>query len=227
MTYFISDIHGEYGLLSRLLENLNFSASDRLYVLGDMIDKGDESVRTVKFLRLMENVTCIMGNHEHDFLRHYRMLKNNGDYSEDEILERLQSRFFDGKLLSWEIIKWLEGLEYYVEGKNFVGVHAGVPLERGGRIAELSKVKSEQFIYDRAFVSSKMPAVGEKCVIFGHTPVRFVRGGDEIIAYSNGVKGASGIRQFSKIHIDTGVYLSGILGCFCLENCKTYYQRKI
>lgn len=39
MTYFVSDIHGEYHLFLKLLDKLLFSDSDTMYVLGDIIDK--------------------------------------------------------------------------------------------------------------------------------------------------------------------------------------------
>ena len=47
MRYVISDIHGEYGLLMRLLDKIKFSQSDELYVCGDMVDKGEESKRVL------------------------------------------------------------------------------------------------------------------------------------------------------------------------------------
>lgn len=39
MDYCISDIHGYYGLFCRLLDKIRFSDKDKLYVLGDIIDK--------------------------------------------------------------------------------------------------------------------------------------------------------------------------------------------
>lgn len=39
-TYCVSDIHGEYEAYLRLLKKLNFSMQDTLYVIGDMVDRG-------------------------------------------------------------------------------------------------------------------------------------------------------------------------------------------
>lgn len=44
MTYFVSDIHGEYDLFLKLLDKLRFSDSDTMYVLGDIIDKGSSCI---------------------------------------------------------------------------------------------------------------------------------------------------------------------------------------
>ena len=43
MDYCISDIHGYYGLFCRLLDKIRFGDKDKLYVLGDIIDKGPDS----------------------------------------------------------------------------------------------------------------------------------------------------------------------------------------
>lgn len=38
-TYAISDVHGMGHLLDQMLEKIAFSEADRLYVLGDLIDR--------------------------------------------------------------------------------------------------------------------------------------------------------------------------------------------
>ena len=41
-TYAISDVHGMGHLLDQMLEKIAFSEADRLYVLGDLIDRGPD-----------------------------------------------------------------------------------------------------------------------------------------------------------------------------------------
>ena len=41
-TYAISDVHGMGHLLDRMLEKIAFSEADRLYILGDLIDRGPD-----------------------------------------------------------------------------------------------------------------------------------------------------------------------------------------
>lgn len=38
-TYFVSDIHGEYDLFMRLLDEIKFSSDDEMIICGDAIDK--------------------------------------------------------------------------------------------------------------------------------------------------------------------------------------------
>ena len=52
MQYCLSDPHGCYDLFCRLLEKIRFDGGDTLYVLGDFIDKGPDSVRLVRLQQI-------------------------------------------------------------------------------------------------------------------------------------------------------------------------------
>ncbi len=57
--------------MKEMLQKINFSDSDRLIVCGDIIDKGQESVKLARYLFNKPNVKCIAGNHEYRFLKYY------------------------------------------------------------------------------------------------------------------------------------------------------------
>jgi serine/threonine protein phosphatase 1 len=63
-TYVISDIHGEYDKFIRMLDKINFSDEDTLYILGDVVDRGPNPVQVLLKLMSMHNVVPIVGNHE-------------------------------------------------------------------------------------------------------------------------------------------------------------------
>ena len=65
MTYVISDIHGNYKKFLDLLEQINFKDEDILYLLGDLVDYGEESMELIEDVSLRLNVYPIAG--EHDF----------------------------------------------------------------------------------------------------------------------------------------------------------------
>ena len=223
MDYCISDIHGYYNLFCRLLDKIKFGGGDKLYVLGDMIDKGPDSVRLAKLLFSMPNVFCIAGNHEYDFLKYYRaLMRQTEDY--DWVLEELRVYFSDGTLLDWETVDQFDLLPFYVETDKFIGVHAGVPF-RGGMLLPPEDVRPEQLVYDRFFKEPNVLPRGEKCILYGHTPVRYLTGKDEILFYprNGAVKGSQNIADYCKIHLDTGVALSGVLGCFAVNSCQSFY----
>lgn len=64
--YLIGDIQGCDAPLQRLLEKLAFSPSrDRLYVLGDLVNRGPDSAGTLRRLMgLGDAVQCVWGNHD-------------------------------------------------------------------------------------------------------------------------------------------------------------------
>lgn len=223
MDYCISDIHGNYDLFCRLLDKIKFCDKDKLYVLGDIIDKGQDSIRLAKLLFSIPNVCCIAGNHEYDFLKYYRaLMKQTEDY--DWVLEKLRGYFTDGYLLDWKTVDQFDLLPFYIETDKFIGVHAGIPFQ-DGMLLPPEDARPEQLVYDRFFKEPNVLPRGEKCILYGHTPVRYLTGRDEILLYQrDGTgKGSQNIADYCKIHLDTGVALSGVLGCFTVNSCQTFY----
>ena len=225
MDYCISDIHGHYDLFCRLLDKIRFSGGDKLYVLGDIIDKGPDSIRLAKLLFSMPNVYCIAGNHEYDFLKFYRALMQQTE-NYDWVLEKLRTYFSDGTLLDWETVDRFDLLPFYVEADKFIGVHAGLPF-RDGLFLPPEDARPEQLVYDRFFKEPNVLPRGEKCILYGHTPVRYLTGQDEILLYprDGAVKDSRNIADYCKIHLDTGVALSGVLGCFAVNTCQSFYVK--
>lgn len=157
-----------------------------------MIDKGNESIRVLKKIYSLDNAICILGNHEYDFLKFYRAK-----------------------------IDWLDGLPAYVATEKYIGVHAGVPLEKDGTIKPIEQATTEQLVYDRNFKNPTTIVNEAKTVLYGHTPTSYLNGTGKIIAYPR--KGGSG---YSRVHLDTGVYLTGIMGCFCFESGSCFYVQR-
>lgn len=64
MIYVMSDLHGMYEKYIEMLEKIHFSENDTLYVLGDIIDRGDNSISIIKDMMKKSNIYPLFGNHE-------------------------------------------------------------------------------------------------------------------------------------------------------------------
>ena len=230
MTYFTSDIHGEYYLFCELLKAIGFSERDEMYICGDIIDKGKHSVRLAKLIFSMPNIHVIKGNHEYYFLMYYDSLMKTATDDYEEVLNKLRGYFpeEDGKLLDWETVDRLEALPDYVEKDDFICVHAGIPIDDDGKLLPLESVFIGSLLNDRHFKDADFVHTSPKCVFFGHTTTDCVCDENRILAYTRQkhYDRKLSINDFYKIHLDTGANINGVLGCFCMETLKAIYVKK-
>ena len=69
--YVMSDIHGEADRFFAMLERIGFCPADTLYILGDVVDRGPDGIRMLRYAMETPNVILLMGNHEHMMLQHF------------------------------------------------------------------------------------------------------------------------------------------------------------
>lgn len=60
----LTDIHGDYGTMRRVLDRLESLDVDRLVCLGDLVVHGDAPNEVVDFFRLRPEIPVIKGNHD-------------------------------------------------------------------------------------------------------------------------------------------------------------------
>lgn len=62
--YAVSDLHGQYKMFQKLLQKVNFSEGDQLYMLGDAIDRGPDGIKILHHVMEAPNMHFLLGNHE-------------------------------------------------------------------------------------------------------------------------------------------------------------------
>ena len=152
-TYVVSDIHGEYELFIRLLEEIHLKETDTLYVLGDILDRGPHPIRIILKLMEMPNVVCLTGNHELMALECLEFLMQ-------EITEISIEKVF----MIYE--------ELTVNGKNYLLVHGGLGNYYPGK--DMEEYSLKELIWDRA--EYDIQYFEDTYVVTGHTPTQGIMG---------------------------------------------------
>ncbi|MEE4329844.1 MAG: symmetrical bis(5'-nucleosyl)-tetraphosphatase [Wenzhouxiangella sp.] len=143
---FVGDVQGCCSALERLLEHLNFDpAADRLRLAGDLVNRGGESLKTLRFLRsLGSSAKSVLGNHDLHLLayaHHYpRVRKKNKEF--EAILSAS-----DGQ----DLLAWLQGQAMFWKSdkRRIALVHAGVdprwgPATTAKRASEVERALADE-----------------------------------------------------------------------------------
>jgi bis(5'-nucleosyl)-tetraphosphatase (symmetrical) len=119
-TYAIGDIQGCFDSLLRLLERCRFDAAhDRLWLVGDLVNRGPRSLETLRFIRdLGTAATTVLGNHDlYLLLVAEGLQKRAKDDTLDEILHAPDRA---------ELLDWLRHQPLCHLERGFCLVHAGL-----------------------------------------------------------------------------------------------------
>lgn len=162
--YAIGDVQGCYDELRELLDVIAFDpAEDRLWLVGDLVNRGANSLQTLRFLRSLGNAAvCVMGNH--DFYLLY-LACNPGAMERkrhDTLQEVLDAP--DREVL----LDWLRQRPLLHVENDYVLVHAGLPpgwtvRQARARSAEVEAVLSgEQWQFCLPHLWGNLPASWEE-----------------------------------------------------------------
>ena len=118
--YAIGDVQGCYSHLGHLLDRINFDpAADRLWFVGDLVNRGPESLQVLRLVRELGNATTVvLGNHDLYLLMVAAGFSRRG---KDDTLARVLEASDRDELLAWLAQRPLAHVE-----DGYLMVHAGV-----------------------------------------------------------------------------------------------------
>ena len=121
MDYAIGDVQGCFNSLNALLKKINFNIDrDRLYFLGDVVNRGTHSLDTLRFIfSNKDNANMVLGNHDFHLLVCAITEKNpNKKDTFHDILEANDKNTLLDYLIERPLV---------IEHEGALMVHAGVP----------------------------------------------------------------------------------------------------
>lgn len=207
----IGDVHGHYDGLLDLIDFCKVSDEDRVYFLGDVIDRGPKSSEVVRWIREQE-YPCLMGNHEVMLLTTF----NKGKVDETSLRHWLPSggdttlESYGEEGIPQADLDWFASLPSYLDLGDVFLVHAGVDP-----FLSLDRQNNDQFCWIREkFLSNQFPYFADKIIITGHT----------ITFTLPGVRPGEIAQGPGWINIETGAYhrKSGWMTALDITNAMVY-----
>lgn len=159
-TYAIGDVQGCYDVLQRLLEKIRFDpAADRLWFVGDLVNRGGQSLETLRLIHsLAIHCTVVLGNHDLSLLA----ISTRREEDKRRVNPDLQRVLFadDADLL----ITWLrqQKLLHVDRTLGFAMVHAGLAPKWTLRLAEARAHEIEDKLRSDAFFKLVKNMYGDK-----------------------------------------------------------------
>ena len=121
-TYAIGDIQGCYQQLKELLLKLDFNSDkDKLWFAGDIVNRGPDSLKTIRFIKSLEdNAITVLGNHDLHLLA---LANGRGKQGKKDTIEPILKAKDSDNLLNWLIHR---PLVHYQKKNHVCLVHAGI-----------------------------------------------------------------------------------------------------
>ncbi|MDR3415971.1 MAG: symmetrical bis(5'-nucleosyl)-tetraphosphatase [Nevskia sp.] len=121
-TYVIGDLQGCYDTLRRLLDRVEFDPdNDRLWLAGDLVNRGPQSLQTLRFVAgLGAAANCVLGNHD----LHLLAVASGGRRGKRDTLDDVLKASDRDELLDW--LRRRPLLHRFGDGGTAL-LHAGLP----------------------------------------------------------------------------------------------------
>lgn len=239
MVFVTSDLHGfSLEKFKCFLQKVKFKATDYLYILGDVIDRGPDGVKLLQWIKGEPNVKLILGNHEamllsctflfeeiteasifdlsSEALNLYATWSDNGGDATITALYALKKEE-GGKEKIQNILDFLRETPLYdavtVNGKDYIFTHSGLGNFREDK--RLREYSSADLLFSRPNLNTQY--FKDMTVIFGHTPT---------LAYGREYTGRI-IKTDTWIDIDVGVGIGQDPILYRLDDEKCFYYKYI
>lgn len=178
----ISDIHGNLPFLKGLLAQLAFTPEDILILLGDLLEKGLESLNLLDYVMELEKTHTVLSlqgncdgllcrffeNDQLDEVFFQKYLENNPQSTIRQMGDRINLPF-DGDLPALRrelcrhyphIYQWVDNLPTIIDTPQYCFVHGGVPSLEGMDQLDAWECMKNDYFYEKDLSFPKYLVVG-------------------------------------------------------------------
>lgn len=161
----VGDIHGCYDEFQELLDKAAPSGDDEIIAIGDLVDRGPDSLKVLNFFRTTPNARSIMGNHER---KHVRLFRGEADPAPTQLVTRYQIGASDYPAA----VAYMDSLPRYLDLPDALLVHGfwepGIPLAEQKDTVIAGTLTGEHHLRDNGLWPWYERYDGDKPVIVGH-----------------------------------------------------------
>jgi diadenosine tetraphosphatase ApaH/serine/threonine PP2A family protein phosphatase len=161
-TIVIGDVHGCFQELMTLLKAVEVRPSDDVICVGDLVRKGPDGAKVLRWAMETPNVRCVLGNHEARLVSHWLEGKEPSRNSPDGAMRRQLGVSYNAAM------DFIRSWPLFIEEEGFLVVHAGLD-PRGGPVRQQNP---HDLLTIRIPEGMKVPWYdayrGENLVVFGH-----------------------------------------------------------
>jgi len=172
--YVVGDIHGCYYALERLLRHVGFHhATDRVFSVGDLVDRGPQSLEVLSLLKRSWFFSCL-GNHEESLTQHLQNPFDVPPVDPKWLLKECRS-ITERQVFAGRFLNTLKNLPLVIRvgepksAESFFVAHA--------EILDSRKSVSEKMIADNIFSS---PEKTHKRIVWGRSLYAAYTAGREV-----------------------------------------------
>lgn len=155
----VSDVHGTVEYLKGVLEQVGYTAQDILVIVGDLIEKGPESLKTVRFVQklMKENsqVYLTQGNVDYDRVGQFWEEGQQADYDFDGMLH-WSKRVWGGGFFQ-DMLEEMGVSMDEVNGKNIGSYKQLIKEKYAGELAVFEELPTLLEIGNYIFVHAGIP----------------------------------------------------------------------
>lgn len=231
MTFVIGDIHGCFDKYETMLDKMQPTDKDAVFVLGDIIGIGDNGIKVLQDMMYRTDIYPVLGEQEYMAKKVFPAISSfdslekaksslTGEDAEnlekwlgmkaEKTIEDFLSLDEEGKE---SIIDYLSEFQPYekikANGKTFVLCHSGI--DNFEQEKDLDEYSEEDFVFAKTDYNEIY--FSDKYLVTGHTPT---------VAINKAFMGKVYAKK-RHLAIDCGAVYSGRLAGVCLDTLKVYY----